>query len=67
MHVALPFAGWEEVLRDFRVHISCGIHTTGWNRGFALSPTIIKQVADLGVELDFDLYAYGEDEEDDEG
>lgn len=49
---------WQTLLRDFELRLSCAVHTTGWNRGFALRPATLAKIADLGIELDFDLYAY---------
>ena len=40
-----------------------GIHFEAWNRGFTLGAATLTQVALTGVPLDFDLYAYVDDEE----
>jgi hypothetical protein len=62
---ALPTdpAFWEELRRDYNVHIRCAVHTDGWNRGFGLSPTAIELIAATGIEVDFDLYFYGSEYE----
>ena len=36
---------------------------SGWNRGFALSASVIEEVTTLGLELDFDIYANGDDDD----
>ncbi|MBK8237075.1 MAG: DUF4279 domain-containing protein [Deltaproteobacteria bacterium] len=54
---------WATVVAEHRVRISVGLHMSAWNRGFALSPTILAAVAKLNVELDFDVYVYDDTED----
>src|SRR4029450_828309 len=35
---------WEALASDYRVELRFGIHFTGWNRGFDLSPEIVSQL-----------------------
>ena len=58
MQLVVPPAVWASVIEEHRVRISIGLHMSAWNRGFALSPTILAELAKLGVELGFDLYVY---------
>lgn len=53
---------WASLTNRFTGNVSFGIHMSGWNRGFTLSPSVIAKVATLGLELDFDIYAYGGDD-----
>jgi hypothetical protein len=39
-----------------------GIHMSGWNKGFGLPHELIDRMTVLGVDLEFDLYAYGEED-----
>lgn len=54
---------WASVVAEHRVRISIGLHMSAWNRGFALSSRILGEVAKLGVELDFGIYVYYDDDE----
>jgi hypothetical protein len=40
-----------------------GIHTGGWNRGFDLNAAAVAALARTGVDLGFDLYFYGDEDD----
>jgi hypothetical protein len=52
---------WQPIVDQYNVSIRVGIHTSGWNRGFGLSPNILAKVGRIGVAIDFDLYFYGDE------
>jgi hypothetical protein len=56
---------WQSITDQYSVSIRVGIHTSGWNRGFALSADVLAQLARIEVPVDFDLYLYGDEEEGD--
>jgi len=53
---------WATIRARYQARISVGIHMDSWNRGFAFSPDALRQVAIMGLELDFDIYANSEGE-----
>jgi hypothetical protein len=55
---------WNQLKKRFAVQIRYGIHFSGWNKGFGLSHDVIAWMAVLGVDVEFDLYAYGSEAED---
>jgi hypothetical protein len=55
---------WKTLKARYKVQIRFGLHMTGWNKGFELSSTLIRRLAKIGVDLEFDVYAYGEDVDD---
>ncbi len=54
---------WSELTSRFKARIFLGIYMSDVNRGFTLSPEVISEVAALGLDLDFDIYANGEDDD----
>lgn len=58
LQLVVPSEVWARVVEEFRVRVSVGLHMSCWNRGFTLTPTVLAAMAQLGVELDFDIYAY---------
>ncbi|HKA32831.1 MAG TPA: DUF4279 domain-containing protein [Candidatus Binatia bacterium] len=61
----LPKSGkiWKELNSKYTIQIRFGLHMSGWNKGFGLTPDLLKQLAKMRVELQFDIYAYGEEKE----
>jgi hypothetical protein len=53
---------WRELNSRFDVQIRVGIHTSGWNRGFALSQAALALIALTGARMEFDLYMYGDED-----
>jgi len=54
-------AVWEELNRRYRTTLTFGLHMSGWNQGFELSRELITRIQRLGVGVNFDIYAYGDD------
>jgi hypothetical protein len=57
-------AVWEQLATRYSVQVSFGVFVGAWNRGFELSTTSLRQLAGLGVPVGFDIYADGENEDD---
>jgi hypothetical protein len=53
---------WNLLKKRFGVQIRYGIHMSGWNKGFELPHDLIAWMTVLGVDVEFDLYAYGEED-----
>jgi uncharacterized protein DUF4279 len=54
---------WKELNRKYTVQLRFGLHMTGWNKGFGFTPDLVNRIAKMRVELQFDIYEYGEEEE----
>ncbi len=48
---------WKSITSNTKADIFCGLFLDGWNRGFSLSPTLLKDLADRNLEIGFDIYA----------
>lgn len=61
----LPYSKklWKELNSKYTVRICFGLHMMGWNKGFGFRPDLIDRIAKMGIELAFDIYAYGEEED----
>lgn len=57
---------WATVTHNCQADLFCGVFLKAWNRGFSLSPELLKRVADRHLLLDFDIYCAAEDVEDSE-
>lgn len=55
---------WKMLKKRFDVQIRYGIHMSGWNKGFGLPHDVVAWIAVLGADVEFDLYAYGSETED---
>ncbi|MFI5302896.1 MAG: DUF4279 domain-containing protein [Polyangiales bacterium] len=55
---------WSELRREFDVRLRVAVHFDGWNREFDLPGALVAKIAQLGVQIRFDLYAYVDDEAD---
>ena len=51
---------WAPICAQYRVVVGFGLHLSDWNRGFALSPEMLRMLATTGVGLDFDIYSNGD-------
>lgn len=49
-------AVWRDLSGRFSVDVFCGVFLEAFNRGFVLSPTLLRQLADRGLEIGFDIY-----------
>lgn len=54
---------WRELRSRYKVQIRFGIFMCDWNKGFNLAPDLIIRLAKMGIELDFDIYANGDEED----
>jgi uncharacterized protein DUF4279 len=55
---------WEELKRRYTVQLRFGLHMSGWNKGFGFSRDLVVRMAKMGVDLDFDIYANGDEKDD---
>ena len=55
-------AAWEQLSKGARLDVFCGLHLKAWNRGFSLSPGLMRRLAERHLEVDFDIYCDSEDE-----
>ena len=56
-------AVWERLAARYSLDVFCGLHMRRWNRGFALEPPLLRQLADRHLELDVDIYYVGPGDE----
>jgi hypothetical protein len=54
---------WKELNSKYTVQLRLGLHMSGWNKGFGFTPHLLVQIAKMRVEMQFDIYAYGEENE----
>ena len=54
---------WRELGERFDVQIRFGFHMSGWNKGFVIPADLLDQLAVIHAMLNFDVYAYEDDEE----
>ena len=57
---------WRQMNDRYKVQLRIGIHMQGWNKGFSFDAKTASQLAAIGAEVTFDIYAYGEDETEEE-
>ena len=48
---------WHDLANRFQVDIFCGLFLEEINRGFALSPELMKRLADRNIRVEFDIYS----------
>ena len=53
---------WRHLKDRFVFQMRYGIHLTGWNKGFELPAELVASISRLYASLEFDIYAYGEDD-----
>lgn len=54
--VTSELAIWENLISRFNVDIFCGLFFKDFNRGFELSPELMKYLAERGIKIGFDIY-----------
>jgi len=47
---------WKDLKSRYEIRITLGLTLLARNRGFELSALLLRQVAELGIELGFDIY-----------
>lgn len=55
-------SSWLDHTQPFERDLFCGVFLTHQNSGLSLPPAVIKDIARLGLELNFDLYVETDDE-----
>jgi hypothetical protein len=55
--VAVPNDVWKSVLSKGKARLFVGLTLDTRNRGFGLSPALLRRIADHEIQLDFDIYA----------
>ncbi|MFZ1103432.1 MAG: DUF4279 domain-containing protein [Hyphomicrobiaceae bacterium] len=55
-------AVWRELGARYDIQLRFGIHMTGWNQGMGITSEQVVRLAQIGAKLEFDIYAYGDDE-----
>jgi hypothetical protein len=55
--VAVQGDVWKSAVGGAHARIFVGLSLDSRNRGFGLSPQFLRRIADLQIQLDFDLYA----------
>jgi hypothetical protein len=48
---------WKQVVSNSKARIFVGLTLDTYNRGFGFAPSLLKRIAELGLMLDFDIYA----------
>lgn len=57
--VTADSAVWRRLTVQYKVDLFCGVflNAGSWNRGFSLSPKVLKELAERNLEIGFDIYA----------
>lgn len=53
---------WQKLNQRYTVQVRIALHMDAWNTGFRLSEKIVSRIAAIGAGIDFDLYAYDQDD-----
>jgi hypothetical protein len=53
---------WRELGSKRDIQLRFGIHIIGWNQGMGISSEQVAHIALIGARMEFDIYAYGDDE-----
>lgn len=48
---------WKSLTQTYEVDIFCGVFLETCNRGFTLSPNIMKMLSERNIQIGFDIYA----------
>lgn len=54
--VTNDLAIWQDLSSRLKVDLFCGVFLDEFNRGFTFSPGLLRQIADRGIEIGFDIY-----------
>jgi hypothetical protein len=55
-------AVWRELGARYDIQLRFGLHMVGWNQGMGISSEQVARIALMGAKMEFDIYAYGDDE-----
>lgn len=53
---AVPPEAWRQACAGARARVFVGLTLDAYNRDFGFGPALLRRIADLGLELDFDVY-----------
>jgi Domain of unknown function (DUF4279) len=53
---------WRDLRMRHDIQVRFGLHMTGWNKGLSIPLKQVTRIAELGASMEFDIYAYSEDE-----
>ena len=59
--LSLTQEAWLDLAQRYRLTVQVGLHLDAWNRGFSLSRETLAGIVRIGAQLEFDIYADGED------
>jgi hypothetical protein len=48
---------WNQVVSNAKARIFVGLTLDTYNRGFGFAPSLLRRIAELEIQLDFDIYA----------
>lgn len=48
---------WKQLTSQYKIDLFCGLFLERPNRGVTLGPDTMRQLADRGIEIGFDIYA----------
>jgi len=60
--VAVPPEAWRQACTGAHARVFAALTLDAYNRGFEFGPALLRRVADLGLELDFDIYEGPDDD-----
>jgi len=49
---------WRQLSARYTVELRMALHFQGWNKGFGFNKLVIERLAALGIDLEFELFAY---------
>jgi Domain of unknown function (DUF4279) len=53
---------WGALMIRYEIQFRFGLHMTGWNKGLSIPLKQLARIVELGASMEFDIYAYGEDQ-----
>jgi hypothetical protein len=53
---------WKKLRARYDVQFRFGLHMSGWNKGFGIPAALVRRLETTGGDVNFDIYAYGDDE-----
>jgi hypothetical protein len=59
---AVPPESWRRACAGAQARVSVALTLDAYNRGFGFGPALLRRIADLGLELDFDIYEGPDDD-----
>ena len=59
---AVPPGAWRRARAGAKARVSAALTLDAYDRGFGLGPALLRRVADLGLDLEFDVYEGPDDD-----